>query len=147
MSLGLIRSSSALSSVRRPTLQHPEEAYSCEVKRKVQASKVAVACGAALTDYCLLELTADKRSGPVATFQHEDPKSSLIAASGADELLCILAVIRSDADRRNVRRKQFSNLEKLREDMKSSLSDSDDFSSRLSTWIDAPLHASSCVLV
>ena len=92
-------------------------------------------------DYCLAELAADKRSGLSPgrfwTFQHRDPagflKSSLIVASCTDELLCILAFIRSDGDRRSVNRRRFSNLEKLLEDMKSFLRDEDKSASLISS--------------
>lgn len=54
--------------------------------------------------------------------------SSLIVASCTDELLCILAFIRSDGDRRSVSRRRFSNSEKLLEDIKSFLRDEDNLS-------------------
>lgn len=41
-----------------------QEAYSCEVKPKAQTSKDDRASRRRATDYCLAELTADKRNGP-----------------------------------------------------------------------------------
>lgn len=91
-----------------------QEAYSCEVKPKVRASK-------------------GRTASDCHRFQHWDLRTvlklSLIVESCTDEPLCIRAFIRSDGDGGNASGRRFSNLDELLEDMKSFLRDEDDSAS------------------
>lgn len=130
-----------------------QEAYSCKVKPEVRTSKAHMGSGG--HSHRLLSNRAErgqKEWTVTGSFLNIDTRTvlklSLIVASCTDELLCILAFIRSDPDRGNVGRRQFSNLEKLLEDIKSFLRDEDDsaFPSSFShlLWLMC-LQASSCV--